>query len=199
MGIFGFGKRAKPAPKLVPAGTPLQVQTAPVETETYLPEVTVSHSPDGKLTTIDGSDFLLQIPFRWERVSNEQSLEFRNQMFPEQLIITARLTREPLTIDQRRLLIEKLVECHRNAMKEISASELQMTSVDQVHNEDGSEGRFYAKAPGMGMAHASRYICGRVLTFSLYRYTDQDFGMKFGVYAGAMLDLLKVRRRHTAM
>ena len=189
MGLFNFRKRRNSAEP-----TPVRaIKKPPADVETYLPLVTIKTSSDGKLTSIDGEDFLLEIPFRWEQVQNENSLEFQNRTFSEQLIITARRTREHLTIQDRDLLIAKIIQAQQDALKDLTSGEVRMNPPEQVHNNPESEGRFYAKSAEMMTAFGVRYIPDRVFTLSLYRYTHQDFGMPFGHYAGAILDLLKIK------
>jgi hypothetical protein len=190
MGLFDFFRRTQPASQEVgssPAQRPL------ASAETYLPVATVVHSANGKQTTIDSPDFLLELPFRWEQVANEASLELRNAQVPEQLIVTARTTVEPLTPADRRLLVAKFAEIHRNALQRTATGAVQISNFDEAHNGPESEGRFYAKANGMTMAFGVRYRPGRVFTFSIYRYTEQPLGMPFGVYAATILDLLKLK------
>jgi hypothetical protein len=155
----------------------------------------VRNTADGKHTSIDGEDFLLGLPFRWEQVPNELSLEFHNRTFSEQLVITARRTREQLSVQDRTRLVAKIIQIHQEALKSSAVGEVRMSAPEQVHKDPESEGRFYAKGAEMMMAFGVRYIPDRVFTFSLYRYTHQDLGMPFGEYAGAILDLLKVKPR----
>jgi hypothetical protein len=192
MALFDFWKRREP---IMPTSAP-NAGMPPADIDTYLPELAVRNSPDGKFTSIEGDDLLLELPFRWEQVHNELSLEYRNCTFSEQLIITARRTRENLSIQDRGLLLAKIVEVHQDALKKSTSGEIQMSAPEQVNRGQESEGRFYAKSTEMMMAFGVRYIPDRVFTFALYRYTHQrDFGMPFGEYAGAILDLLKVKPR----
>jgi hypothetical protein len=190
MGMFDFFRRVQPAKRESITPRP---QKPLASAETYLPVVTVSHSTNGKQTTIESAEFQLELPFRWEQIANEASLEFRNAVVPEQLLITARTTAEPLTADDRRLLVAKFAEIYRDALRRTSNGAAQISDLDEAHNGPESEGRFYAKTNETTMAFGVRYRPGRVFTFSIHRYTHESPGMPFGVYAATILDLLKIK------
>jgi hypothetical protein len=190
MGLFNFRKTSKPDS---PKQSPPPSAAASAGTESYLPVVAGKVSTGGKFTSLDGDDFLLQLPFQWDQVPNESSLEFHNKLLPEQLFITARRTRDNLSLEQRTLLITMLVQSYQNRLTEASKDKAILKSTKPVHNGAESEGRLYAKSPGVQTAVGVRYIPNRVLTFSLYRYADNDIGAPFDIYAGTILDLLKMK------
>lgn len=186
MGLFDFWRQRS-------VGSAESTSGGLISADTYLPEIEITSSADGKYTSIEGREFALHLAFRWERVPSESSLEFRNQNLPEQLIITARQTRERLSERDRSLVLSKIVDVHQDALRKLLEGSVQISTPEQVHKGAESEARFYAKGKSMTMALGVRYIPDRIYTFAMYRYTDVDLGMPFGIYAGTMLDLLKLK------
>lgn len=198
MGLFSFLRLFKVSRADSTDLTAMPSPVGPIVNDnTYIPEAVVAQTSDGKGTSVDCQEFLLELPFAWLPTENEASLELRNQTLPEQLIITARSTTEPLTPEARTQVIDAVVIAHSNALKQASKGKVQLSEIQRTASSDECEGRIYAKTDDILAALAVRYTPSVVVTFALYRYSHQDFGMPFGVYAATVFDLLKMKKQAT--
>lgn len=149
---------------------------------------------EDSLTRVEHPDFSFELPFVWKAVESEQDIELHNKTLPEQLFVKVMLTQSRLSPTSRTDKLRELLASYRRGVQSISGKEADLAEPRFLEGPTECEGRLYGTdhAKGVQMAFVVRVTPTKAVTISIYRYSLDDFGTAFDVYADLIFDFLNL-------
>ncbi len=152
---------------------------------------------ESETTRIEREHFLIHVPYEWKAVRGDDPLEFefRNQTLPEQLIVTVMLAGKPLLEQTLRSAVERLVELRLAALAELSRGKAVCSPVGYQSDSGQVEARCTGvdEPNGVRIAWDIRSTKNKIVTVALTRYSLEEVGAAFEIYAGIIFDLVQVK------
>ncbi len=134
------------------------------------------------------------LPFRWISVPCEEGYEFRNQVLPEQLIVT--VLRPQYRLERTELLktVEQLVGTRIGAIDKLSQGHATFGQPIYNQAENACEARvFGTDAPNkVRLAFMIRGTPDKIVSAALTRYSLENT-VPLEVHAGLIFDFMKIK------